>query len=209
MSKVIFNWKNFPVEFLNAVLQSERTSAKYRPQVEFDDAHFVAPYLHNLCKFPDEYFVNNYREEIENYFLSDAEHLANVAKDLESKNYAGIRNGDEDALRKLKQCKLSNAIITAYLDELLRTGADGDVQFGSSFYQPVSINLANSHIQDVKLYSYQQEANVAMQQYFLDENGKSGILVMPTGSGKTMTSIYFLLHLVGMKLSGLRIVICW
>lgn len=194
MSKVIFNWKNFPVEFLNAVLQSERTSAKYRPQVEFDDAHFVAPYLHNLCKFPDEHFVNNYREEIENYFLSDAEHLANVAKDLESKNYAGIRNGDEDALRKLKQCKLSNAIITAYLDELLRTGADGDVQFGSSFYQPVSINLANSHIQDVKLYSYQQEANVAMQQYFLDENGKSGILVMPTGSGKTMTSIYFLLH---------------
>ena len=33
-----------------------------------------------------------------------------------------------------------------------------------------------------------------MQEYFLEQNGLSGILVMPTGSGKTMTSIYFLLH---------------
>ena len=194
MSKAIFKWKNFSVEFLNAVLQSEKTSAKYRPQVEFDDAHFVVPYLYNMCKFPDEHFVQKYREEIENYFFSDAEHLENVAKELESKNYAGIRSRDKDTLQKLKQCKLSNAIITAYLDELLRTGADGDVEFGSSFYQPVNIDLAHSHIQDVKLYSYQQEANVAMQQYFLEENGRSGILVMPTGSGKTMTSIYFLLR---------------
>lgn len=194
LGKAIFKWKNFPVEFLNAVLQSEKTSAKYRPQVEFDDAHFVAPYLYNMCKFPDEHFVHNYREEIENYFFNDIEHLEGVAKELESKNYAGVRSKDKDALQKLKQCKLSNAIITAYLDELLRTGADGDIEFGSSFYQPVNINLANSHIQDVKLYSYQQEANIDMQQYFLDENGRSGILVMPTGSGKTMTSIYFLLH---------------
>ena len=192
--KAIFKWKNFPVEFLNAVLQSEKTSVKYRPQVEFDDAHFVAPYVYKLCKFPDAHFVHNYRVEIEDYLLNDVEHLENVAKELEDKNYAGIRCKDDDTLRKLKQCKLSNAIITAYLDELVRTGANGDIEFGSTFYQPVNINLENSHIQDVKLYSYQQDANIAMQEYFLDEDGQSDLLVMPTGSGKTMTSVYFMLQ---------------
>ena len=194
MAKFVFGWQKFPVKFLNAVLQSSNTPAKYRPPVEFDDADFVAPYLNNLCKFPDEHFVNNYREEIETYFLSEQEHLENVAKDLERQNYAGIRSKDEDALRKLKQCKLSHAVLTAYLDELMRTGADGEIRFGSSFYQPRTILLEQSHIQDVKLYSYQQEANFAMQEYFLEQDGRSGILVMPTGSGKTMTSIYFLLH---------------
>ena len=194
LGKAIFKWKNFPVEFLNAVLQSEKTSVKYRPQVEFDDAHFVAPYVYKLCKFPDAHFVHNYRGEIEDYLLNDVEHLANVAKELEGKNYAGVRCKDDDTLRKLKQCKLSNAIITAYLDELVRTGANGDIELGSTFYQPVNINLGNSHIQDVKLYSYQQDANIAMQKYFLDEDGRSGLLVMPTGSGKTMTSVYFMLQ---------------
>ena len=82
MGKAIFKWKNFPVEFLNAVLQSEKTSVKYRPQVEFDDAHFVAPYVYKLCKFPDVHFVHNYRVEIEDYLLNDVEHLENVAKEF-------------------------------------------------------------------------------------------------------------------------------
>ena len=194
MSKIFFRWHNFSVKFLNAVLQSSKTPAKYHPPVEYDEAAFVAPYLGNLCKFPDEHFVSNYREEIEEYFLSEPEHLENVAKTLEHQNYAGIRSKDEDALCKLKQCKLSQAVIMAYLDEMIRTGSEGEFQLKTSFYKPRTILLGDSHIQDVKLYYYQQEANIAMQEYFLEQNGRSGILVMPTGSGKTMTSIYFLLH---------------
>lgn len=194
MSKIFFRWRDFSVKFLNAVLQSNKTPAKYHPPVEYDEAAFVAPYMGNLCKFPDEHFVSNYREEIEEYFLSEPEHLGNVAKTLERQNYAGIRSKDEDALRKLKQCKLSQTVIMAYLDEMIRTGSEGEFQLKTSFYKPHTILLGDSHIQDVKLYSYQQEANIAMQEYFLEQNGLSGILVMPTGSGKTMTSIYFLLH---------------
>lgn len=194
MSKIFFRWQYFSVKFLNAVLQSSKTPAKYHPPVEYDEAAFIAPYLGNLCKLPDEHFVSNYREEIEEYFLSEPEHLENVAKTLERQNYAGIRSKDEDALRKLKQCKLSQAVIMAYLDEMIRTGSEGEFQLKTSFYKPRTILLGDSHIQDVKLYSYQQEANIAMQKYFLEQNGRSGILVMPTGSGKTMTSIYFLLH---------------
>lgn len=194
MSKIFFRWHNFSVKFLNAVLQSSKTPAKYHPPVEYDEAAFVAPYLGNLCKFPDEHFVSNYREEIEEYFLSEPEHLENVAKTLEHQNYAGIRSKDEDALRKLKQCKLSQAVIMAYLDEMIRTGSEGEFQLKTSFYKPRTILLGDSYIQDVKLYSYQQEATIAMREYFLEQNGRSCILVMPTGSGKTMTSIYFLLH---------------
>ncbi|WP_462339677.1 hypothetical protein, partial [Phascolarctobacterium succinatutens] len=89
MSKIFFQWQDFSVKFLNAVLQSSKTPAKYHPPVEYDEAAFVAPYLDNLCKIPDEHFVSNYREEIEEYFLSEPEHLENVAKTLEHQNYAG------------------------------------------------------------------------------------------------------------------------
>ena len=68
MSKIVFRWQDFSVKFLNAVLQSSKTPAKYHPPVEYDEAAFVAPYLGNLCKFPDEHFVSKYREEIEEYF---------------------------------------------------------------------------------------------------------------------------------------------
>ena len=47
MSKIFFRWHNFSVKFLNAVLQSSKTPAKYHPPVEYDEAAFVAPYLGN------------------------------------------------------------------------------------------------------------------------------------------------------------------
>lgn len=53
MSKIFFQWQDFSVKFLNAVLQSSKTPAKYHPPVEYDEAAFVAPYLDNLCKIPD------------------------------------------------------------------------------------------------------------------------------------------------------------
>ena len=112
-------------------------------------------------------FVSNYREEIEEYFLSEPEHLENVAKKtLERQNYAGIRSKDEDALRKLKQCKLSQAVIMAYLDEMIRTGSEGEFQLKTSFFKPRTILLSDSHIQDVKLYYYQQEATIAIAGIF-------------------------------------------
>ena len=154
MSKIVFRWQYFSVKFLNAVLQSSKTPAKYHPPVEYDEAAFVAPYLGNLCKIPDEHFVSNYREEIEEYFLSEPEHLENVAKTLEQQNYAGIRSKDEDALRKLKQCKLSQAVIVAYLDEMIRTGSEGEFQLKTSFYKPRTILLGDSHIQDVAFFAW-------------------------------------------------------
>lgn len=193
MSKKFFRWQDFSVKFLNAVLQSSKTPAKYHPPVEYDEAAFVAPYLGNLCKFPDEHFVSKYRKEIEEYFLSEPEHLENVAKTLEHQNYAGIRSKDEDALCKLKQCKLSQAVIMAYLDEMIRTGSEGEFQLKTSFYKPRTILLGDSHIQDVKLYYYQQEGYAAMKadtQAFVaaeEQNGKlllqkyfDGFGVMPT-----------------------------
>lgn len=36
MSKNFFRWQNFSVKFLNAVLQSSKTPAKYHPPVEYN-----------------------------------------------------------------------------------------------------------------------------------------------------------------------------
>ena len=52
MSKIIFRRENFSVKFLNAVLQSSKTPAKYHPPVEYDEAAFVAPYWATFAKFP-------------------------------------------------------------------------------------------------------------------------------------------------------------
>lgn len=192
-----FNWSRFPLRFLKAVLSSEATPIYARPDKFLDDADFLCPYMDDVSEWPNSHFVRRYRREIEDYFLPEENHLIDIARRLEKKNYGGITAGEpEDILMALRQQKLSNTIIDAYRTEILKVGMDADDGWepDTDFTKPLTFDLLASAALNISLYPYQEEAVSAMKRHFLDEDKSAGILVMPTGSGKTMTSAYFLLR---------------
>lgn len=52
MSKIFFRWRDFSVKFLNAVLQSNKTPAKYHPPVEYDEAALLRLIWAICANFP-------------------------------------------------------------------------------------------------------------------------------------------------------------
>lgn len=197
MKKDYFSWNRFPLRFLKAVLSSGETPAYLRPDAYYDDIDLLCPYMDEVCEWPNSHFVRRYRREIEDYFLPEGNHLADIASRLARRNYSSIEPGKaEDILMQLRGEKLSNTIIDAYRIELLKVGmnAEDDWEPATDFTEPFTFDLLRSSSMQVSLYPYQQEAVAKMKEHFLAENGRSGILVMPTGSGKTMTGVYFLLR---------------
>ena len=197
MEKKYFSWSRFPVRFLKAILSSKATPICARPDKYYDDVDMLCPYMDDVAEWPNSHFVRRYRREIEDYFLPEGNHLNEIAGRLERKNYGGIAPGEpEDILMELRHQKLSNTIIDAYRVELLKVGMDTDDGWepATDFTQPFTFDLLASSACKVSLYPYQEEAVEAMKRHFLDEDKSAGILVMPTGSGKTMTSVYFLLR---------------
>jgi|GEM_PF-2371468 len=194
-----FNWTNFSLNFIKAVVYSNSTPQSFKPETVYNDIDFLAPYMEEICKYPDGHFVQKYRREIEEYFLPEGNHLRSVILQLQNMNYGEFSEVDDEnietALLNLKQKKLSETIINVYLNELAATGLLTDEIIETKFPKPVTIDLTESGIaSDIDLYPYQEDAVAAMKKYFLQEEGQSGILQMPTGSGKTLTSIYFLLR---------------
>ena len=205
--KRFFSWSNFSLTFVKAIVYSQTTSQDLKPEVTYNDKDFLIPYMDGICEYPDDKFVHDYRREIEEYFLSEGSHLKSVIQRLGNMNYGDLVNMDrpdlvnfseqEDralALMNLKQKKLSQTIINVYLKELIGEGLAIDETAETNFPKPLMINLEETKLaEEIHLYPYQEDAIIAMKDYFLNENGRSGILQMPTGSGKTLTSIYFLL----------------
>ncbi|MBR1646576.1 MAG: DEAD/DEAH box helicase family protein [Selenomonadaceae bacterium] len=185
-----FNWGNFPVKLLKAILYSDKTSK--RPPFDSDDADMLAPYM----PYPNDYFFKYYREEIEDNFLCEVGRLTSVTRALEEMNYGDFHVGDPaKMMATLKKATLTPAVINAIEAEFLSIGTDDDFKFKTKFPKPATIDLQKSSGDEanVSLRTYQERAVLDMRKHFVDENKRAGILQMPTGSGKTLTAVYFLL----------------
>lgn len=192
--KNTFTWGNFSIEFLKSIVYSPKTLKRLKPEYEINDQDLIAPYMDEICSFPNEKFVRKYRKEIEDNFLANSNSLIRICSKLESINYHGIVVGDNDKmLQSLKNLLFTSTVLNCYIDELRQYGKmiKGDVD--SIFASPKTIDLSVAEEAEVSLFPYQEQAVNAMKKFYLEDNNKSGILVMPTGSGKTRTSVYFLL----------------
>ena len=188
------NWSNFPLQFLKAIIYSDKTNKSKQPDIDFNDNDLLAPYMDEIFDMSD-YFIKTYRGEIEDYFLKDTSHLTSVVSQLEKLNYSDIHVGkSEEMMFNLKKKKLSQTIIDIYRNEILITGRN-DLEMKTKFPRPISIDLNRASIDSdkVSLYEYQERAVLALKKHFIDNDKSAGILQMPTGSGKTRTSVYFLL----------------
>lgn len=197
MAKKTFSWENFTYDFIKGIVYGKETPLRLQPKSLYEerDFDFLIPYVNRICNYPDERFVFKYRKVIEDYFLNGTNHLVQVVKKLERLNYGGIRLGDnDDMLFALRQKKTTQALCDAYLSEIRMTGKAVYDDEESMFRVPKTVDLTTTGHDEVSLYPYQEEAVAAMKQYFIYEDRPSAILSMPTGSGKTRTSVYYLLH---------------
>ncbi len=196
MAKKYFSWENFSYNFIKGVVYGKQTPRKIQPISVYNESEFdhLIPYINRICPYPDEAFVRRYRDTIEDYFLNGTNYLIEVTKKLSKLNYGGISIGsNEDMLFALRSKRMTQTLCDAYLFVLRMAGKNVVDDDESLFTFPKTVDLTSADSDDIPLFPYQTQAVSAMEDYYLDNNQRSAILCMPTGSGKTRTSVYFLL----------------
>lgn len=191
-----FSWMEFPEAFVRAVLTSEATPQSLRPPANYGDKAFLMPWMDDICAYPDDRFVRRYRREIEDQFLAGTNGILNICKKLKKINARNIILSDDlDAmLSQLKGKRLTATLSDCYLAELRSYGRLTVSKDDSLFTAPKEIDLQAAGGTDNGLYDYQEEAVASLRSHFMEKASSSGILVMPTGSGKTRVTTHFLLR---------------
>ncbi len=194
--KKVFSWESFPTEFLKAVILSNKTPEKYRSNLRSESKLMLSARMSRIARKPSLSFVSRYRREIEQYILCDMERVNRICTFLQSKNMAGIcTNSGEQMRNSLFTLKMNPTLQALYLDELNQTGMEVDDSKEKLYYSsPKLIDLSCVIPNDISLEDFQHEAVESMVQFY-NVNSR-GILMMPTGSGKTRTSVYFLLRYI-------------
>jgi len=191
-----FSWEHFDIRFIKSIVYSERTSQNNRTRFETDDKNLLIPYMDKIADCPSADFIRHYRSEIIDYFFAGNVHLVNVTKTLEHKHYRDIKIGTMDEmLFNLKKLRLTSTVLTLFISELYKQGRNISIDDETSiFTYPSSIDLKNCIANKIPLYDYQEKAVGALKKYFIDSDNNAGVLVMPTGSGKTRVATCFMLQ---------------
>ena len=192
-----FSWERFSLNFIKSMCYSERTKAIYRPKYDFNNIVGLLPFIDRICRKPDAHFVRYYRSEIMDYFFAEGTHLVTVIRALARNNYRGVRvTNMEDMLMQLKRLRLTSTVLKVILAEMYRVGKaieEDDLDI-SIFTSPKTIDLAACVPSEIKMREYQDEAINKLNEHFLDNDKRAGVLAMPTGSGKTRVATKFLLE---------------
>lgn len=185
-----FSWERFDIDFLKEIIRrSPGEDADL--YLQSDDKDDVLAYVNSLYTFPDRRFIIKYRTLIERCLFP--RYPEEVRKICRSMNLTGLSLNDcHIALcRKALSENLANAYIAALYSI---SGLPVSEQAYSTFRYTRAVNMAQTEAADIPLYDYQAEAVRTLKQFYIEENGEAGMLVMPTGSGKTRTAVYFLIR---------------
>lgn len=186
-----FSWNNFDEEFIISVVYNEKTKEDLRPMRKINDKDMLIPTMDLIAPYPTKEFVITYREEIENYALAKypeiVEKIYERVLNAKSSNYLGM-------LSELSKKPLGPTLINSYITALCEIGCGEDLfESQSKYISPITIDLSKSIYNDIPLYDFQKDAIEKLYESFITKDEESGFLIMPTGSGKTRTAVYFLL----------------
>lgn len=184
-----FSWSGFDSTFLKEIIKASEI-ADADIYINSDDENILAGCVHGICNYPDKKFVMNYRQIIEQYLiLNYKDEVLKICKSLNIS--AGSYNEKQNLMTKHV---LSASLINAYIAAILSIeGLDIRESEYSTFRYTHSLNISAAKIEDVPLYDYQKDAVMALKKHFIDDDCREGMLVMPTGSGKSRTAAYFLI----------------
>lgn len=197
-----FYWGNLGNEFLKRILYSNKTPAEFCPPVGIRETERLAIYAAAMAPEPTRRFAKKYREIIEDFILKP---YPAVAKQVyEHLTHSELGEGD-DAWALLVKMPTTLQMTEAYAKKLNEMGGgDESLEYISQYKFPININLSKSSSREVPLYDFQQEAVDCLVKDFITDHRPAGLLVMPTGSGKTRTATYFLLKY--MLTSGYQVI---
>ena len=189
MSK--FTWENFDNEFLKAVIYSPETNEDCRPLYDTNEKEDLVCSMNLICEIPNGDFVKRYRQIIEDKLLCYYPDILNeVFKVL------CISGKDFNInFKNLRQKPTTTSLMIAYVTALVKIGGvDAVFSETDKFRYQLSLNMRETPAEDVALYDFQKVAVDCLENHFIKENKRSGLLVMPTGSGKSRTATYFLIR---------------
>ncbi len=188
-----FTWECFDATFLKEVLRVSDNGDGFSQQVERagDDIDELVCLMNMVCEYPDERFVMKYRTIIERHLLlCYPELVKKVCKVL------GIRGRSfNEKQSKLTRHKTSKSLVSAYINAILSiSGISAVINEYSRFRYTVALNMPETKAEEVPLYDFQKEAVADLKEHFIEKDNKRGMLIMPTGSGKSRTATCFLIR---------------
>lgn len=189
-----FSWNNFDASFLYEVIKNADLKKEELELAEYayaeEDKDILIGIMNGVCPYPDKRFVLRNRTLIEQGILKF--YKSEVVKICKALNIQGCSHNE----RQIKMTKKASSasLIQAYILALLDISGM-DVQFNefSKFRMTVSLNMSETQVEDVSLYDFQKDAVAKLKKHFLEEDKSAGIMVMPTGSGKSRTATSFLI----------------
>jgi len=188
-----FSWENFDPSFLKEVFRASPYAAEYevRLQDAGDDMAILCAMMIRICPYPDRKFIMDYRRIIEQSLLKAfPEEVRQICR---AANIRGLSE-NEQQLNMAKK-PLSETLINAYIAAIYRiSGQEVELNEYSKFLNTVPVDMKNTVAEDVPLYDYQKDAVAHLKKHFLTDDQDAGLLVMPTGSGKSRTASYFLIR---------------
>lgn len=185
-----FTWNNFDLTFIKEIINATDNFEDKDLYLLSEDKDILVSCINTICDYPDKQFVIKYRGIIEQYLLLNyPEEIKKICKAL---NICSKSFNEKQAV--LTKKAMSASLINAYVSAILNiSGLQIDSSEYSSFRYTRAINMADTKIEEVPLYDFQEEAVKRLKKHFIDDDKEKGMLVMPTGSGKSRTATYFLI----------------
>ena len=187
-----FYWGNYDQAFLKEILNAPQTPEKLR--TDSDETEDLVCNMNMICPYPDLRFCKKYRSILENTLLQRYQDTAEKVFDLleiDADSYA-------EKCRLLRSKPDSKSVLHALATAIAEIGG-ADVLYSeyTKFKWAVQVDIRNTPAEEIPLFAYQEEAVRALVNHFITEDRQKGLLVMPTGSGKTRTAVYFLIkHMI-------------
>ena len=184
-----FTWETFDTSFLKAIIEAADVEDK-ELYLKTDDKEAIVGCMNCICDYPNKRFIYDYRNIIDNELLPKYEkQVAEICRALNITERS--RNG---RLTVLSKKKTTDTLANAYEASLLSiSGLSIQPQEYSNFRYTKTLDMKATKVEEVDLYDFQEEAVEALKEHFVDNDMTDGMLVMPTGSGKSRTSTYFLI----------------
>lgn len=189
-----FTWNNFDSSFINEILSSANLNEHQKAMMNCanreDDKDGLIAVMMSVCSEPNSDFVREYRTIIEQSLIKF--YKPEVTKICKALNIQG--DFYKDKLLKLMKKSTSKSLIDSYISALYNiSGIETELNQFSKFKSTISLRMSETNAENIPLHDFQKEAVSQLTKHFITENQASGIMVMPTGSGKSRTATYFLI----------------